>query len=1036
MPSARHILAFVLVLLPATRSLSAPTGAGILTRTLTETQVREHLLPASQWNPLPHYTDRTRWSQLPAAIQTAYLREAGKFLHATWPELKATEFLEYVRSGNRSGYQSLSFSRRERLATLVLAECIEGKGRFRDDIVNGIWAICEESYWGVPAHIGLQRRGSGLPDVTEPTVDLFAAETGSLLAWTYYLMKDSLDTVSPLVSDRIKYETERRINKPNLDRDDFWWMGLHRSVNNWTPWICSNWLAAVLVFEQDPEQRARAVYKIVECLDRFLAGYSDDGGCDEGAQYWGRAGASLFDCLELLHSSTNGYINGFTHPRVKEIGRFIMRAHIHGPWFMNFADGSAQLRPDAPTVYRYGKAIGDAAMTGFGARLALDQQLGEGMLPGQFGVLGRVLPGLFALDELLNTKPAEPGIRDSWLPGIQVMAARSAAGTPEGLFLAAQGGHNDEHHNHNDVGNFIVYLDGEPVLIDVGVETYTAKTFSKDRYSLWTMQSGFHNLPTINGVTQKDGREFAAKDVRYEVDDRKASLSLDIGGAYPTEAAVKSWRRTMTLERGHEVIIRDAYELRSVHNDTRLTLMTCREPHVETPGIVILDRRTVTGTAAEIVYDAALFSAHAEPIDIRDPQLQSSWGRRIWRILLTIKQPALRNEFAVRIRERERSSDGSLLMPLIDQALDVARVQSLNMALSLKDQPGRLPKTLTPDGKLETCAPEWWTSGFFPGVLWQLYDNSGEPALKSWAQEYTLRVEAQKNVTTHHDVGFMIFCSFGNGYRITKDVKYKEVIRTAAQSLSTRFNATVGALRSWDKASWTTQWQYPVIIDNMMNLEILMWSAKEFGIGDFALIATTHANTTLRHHFREDYSTYHVVSYDTLTGTPEFRHTAQGYSHASAWARGQGWGLYGFTMMYRETGDTAYLHQAKGMADFIINHPNLPADKIPYWDFNAPGIPDESRDASAGAIICSALLELSRYVDNARSEVYRSVAETQIRTLCSPEYLATKRTNGNFILKHGVGHKPNGTEVDVPLTYADYYFVEALMRYKKWYAEK
>jgi unsaturated chondroitin disaccharide hydrolase len=351
----------------------------------------------------------------------------------------------------------------------------------------------------------------------------------------------------------------------------------------------------------------------------------------------------------------------------------------------------------------------------------------------------------------------------------------------------------------------------------------------------------------------------------------------------------------------------------------------------------------------------------------------------------------------------------------------------------LKDQPGLLPKTLAPDGRLETCGPDWWTSGFFPGVLWYVYENTGDQGVKSWAQEYTQRVESQKNVTSHHDVGFMIFCSFGNGYRLTKDAKYREVVRTAAHSLSTRFNPAIGALRSWDYAPWTSQWQYPVIIDNMMNLEILMWSAREFGIREYSRIATTHANTTMRDHFRKDYSSYHVVSYDTATGTPELKHTAQGYSHESAWARGQGWGLYGFTMMYRETGDSAYLRQARGIADFIVHHPNLPADKIPYWDFNAPGIPDEVRDASAAAIICSALLELSRYVDGDRSGVYRVVAETQLRHLSSPPYLAEKCTNGNFILKHGVGHKPKGTEVDVPLAYADYYFVEALMRYKKWY---
>lgn len=376
--------------------------------------------------------------------------------------------------------------------------------------------------------------------------------------------------------------------------------------------------------------------------------------------------------------------------------------------------------------------------------------------------------------------------------------------------------------------------------------------------------------------------------------------------------------------------------------------------------------------------------------------------------------------------------DKEPLDTVVAHALDVARARSLAMAASLHDRPGVLPRTLDKDGALVTCGPDWWTSGFFPGVLWYLYEDTQDTAIAGLAREFSARVESQKHVTGHHDVGFMIFCSFGNGYRLTRDPAYREVIRTAATSLSTRFDPVVGAIRSWGPSAWTSKWQYAVIIDNMMNLEILEWTAKEFGLGVFDRIARAHANTTMRNHFREDLSTYHVVSYDTVTGLPEKKQTSQGYSDASMWARGQAWGLYGFTMMYRETGDPDYLRRAEGMADRIINHPRFPADGIPYWDFDAPGIPQELRDASAAAIMCSALLELSRNTTRAKSAVYRKVAETQLRTLASPAYLAASGTNGNFILRHGVGHKPAGTEVDVPLTYADYYFVEALLRYKKW----
>jgi hypothetical protein len=371
------------------------------------------------------------------------------------------------------------------------------------------------------------------------------------------------------------------------------------------------------------------------------------------------------------------------------------------------------------------------------------------------------------------------------------------------------------------------------------------------------------------------------------------------------------------------------------------------------------------------------------------------------------------------------------LMQKVEETLVVAKTQSIKMARSLADMPGRLPQTTNKEGKLETCSSGWWVSGFFPGQLWYMYEYSGNDSLKYWADLYSKRVADQQYNTGTHDVGFIIFCSYGNGYRLTGNEDYLPVIKNAATSLSTRFDPVVGCIRSWDRGDWNSQWQYAVIIDNMMNLELLEWSAEKFNEPRFAEIARTHANTTMKNHFRPDGSSYHVISYDTITGEVEHRHTAQGYSHGSAWARGQAWGLYGFTMMFRETADSAYLDQAIEIADFITGHPNLPEDKIPYWDYNAPDIPDAKRDASAGAITCSALLELQKFADKTRSEKYLDVAEKQLESLCSDAYLAYPGTNANFILKHSVGHLPNNSEVDVPLSYADYYFVEAMMRYRK-----
>ncbi len=365
---------------------------------------------------------------------------------------------------------------------------------------------------------------------------------------------------------------------------------------------------------------------------------------------------------------------------------------------------------------------------------------------------------------------------------------------------------------------------------------------------------------------------------------------------------------------------------------------------------------------------------------------------------------------------------------VVDESLAFSVQQYNLMTAVMKDKPGQLPRTIDAEGNLITENSRWWTSGFYPGCLWYLYEYSGDNNMEEDAKEMTSRVEREKYTTNNHDVGFILYCSFGNGLRITGEESYKEVLLTGAKSLCTRFRPNIGCIQSWGSRR---QWQCPVIIDNMMNLELLMWAFKESGDSSFYHIAVSHADTTMKYHFRPDYSTYHVVSYDTITGAVEARQTSQGAADESSWARGQSWGLYGYTMMYRETGLERYLLQAQHMADFLINNPNLPEDKIPYWDYDAPGIPDALRDASAGAIMASALIELSGLTGGEKGKEYLGVAEKQLRTLASPSYTARPGENGNFILMHSVGSLPAKSEVDVPLSYADYYFIEALMRYRK-----
>ena len=369
------------------------------------------------------------------------------------------------------------------------------------------------------------------------------------------------------------------------------------------------------------------------------------------------------------------------------------------------------------------------------------------------------------------------------------------------------------------------------------------------------------------------------------------------------------------------------------------------------------------------------------------------------------------------------------MQEVISKSFVVIEHQAAGMAEYLDDKEGRLPRSYVKEkDEIITSDSKWWCSGFFPGVLWYLHEYTGEAKHRELAEEYSARVEEEKYNTYDHDIGFQIHCSFGNGYRLTGRDDYREVLKVAGKSALERYNPQLGVIRSWD--SNRQKWQYPVIIDNMMNLELLMWNFQTTGDKVFQEVAVSHSDKTLEHHFRPDNSSYHVVSYDTITGLPHVKQTHQGAFDESIWARGNVWGLYGYVVMYRETNLERYLDQATAIANLLIDHPNMPEDGIPYWDYLAPEIPDALRDASAGAIMASALIELSTLTEGELSQKYLSMAEKQLTTLASPEYLAEPGSNGFFVLKRSVGHLPGNSEVDVPLTYADYYFVEALLRYK------
>lgn len=585
--------------------------------------IAEHLIPRTAYRPFPRYGE-SGWRALDASAANAAALSSGK----SWPILPAVRYMDFFKDGNRSRYEAVYFERRSALASFLIGECIEGKGRFLNDIIDLAWAVCEETSWVIPAHNshGIAH-ARALPDIrADIYIDLFSAATGSLLSWLWYFMHEALDRESPLIAQRIEHEVKRRILDPYLS-SDFHWMGLDgNTVNNWNPWINSNVLPAFLIIEADEVRRVNGIQRTLASVDRFLAGYDPDGGCDEGPGYWNAAGASLFDHLDMLNGATNGAVDVFRDPLIANIGRYIMRMHIAGNYFVNFADSAAAIHVSADLIHRYGKAVGDDDLAAFGASF-----FSEGApKTSDSWMFFRTLCALFNAGKNKAVQASPPLLGHAWMDGIAVMTARHKAGSTEGFFVAAKGGHNAESHNHNDVGSFIVYADGEPVIIDAGVETYTKKTFSKDRYDIWTMRSSYHNLPTVNGVEQQAGSTFRARAVHCTKDNSRSSLTMDIASAYPLSAGIERYERSIVLDRSaHTVTITDDFLL---HNEGEvvISIMTAAPLIIHGQQAVTSDERIVlTAGGMPCVM-------RAETITIEDGNLRGVWGDTLTRLLISL----------------------------------------------------------------------------------------------------------------------------------------------------------------------------------------------------------------------------------------------------------------------------------------------------------------------------------------------------------------------------------------------------------------
>ncbi len=628
----------VVLLLSSPTVWSQLTARNILGNKYSLAQVSEALVPKNNWHPYPKTPAEWR-AAVPDSMLSEILQTAESYLDYEFLPVSATVLLDFVRSGDRERHRGVAYPKRDVLFALTLAESIENKGRFTEAIFNGLWSICEESYWGVPAHIS----STGLPNVQHPVVDLVSAETAALLGLVDYFVGDKLDKINPLIRKRIYFETNQRIFEPMLhSTDEYSWMSKTRPVNNWNPWIISNWISTTLTLEKDSKRRAEMIHQAMLGLDLYLNGLGEDGGCDEGPGYWFAAGGSVYDCLEFLGGATNQKVQIYDHPLIQKMGAYIYEVHIDGDYFVNFADADPTRIPEGLFLYRFGRALNDKKMVemgrwAFGAFPNEELDLAGHRRP-------RRLENLLTINKIGETPDTYQKVKDAWFEDIEVMTARDDSG----LFLATHGGHNAESHNHNDVGDFIIYSKGEPVIIDAGRGNYTARTFSAQRYELWFTQSNYHNLPIINGKGQNPGRTFGASESETTINDQVARLSMNIAAAYPAEAGLVRWNRSVSLDRGkHRVNISDEYELNSKPQSLQQSFITIADVDLGTKGEIRIT--TPQRQKFTLRYDSKKWNVASDfPSNegMEYSSFKTKWdGHRVQRILLTNKELKTKDKF-------------------------------------------------------------------------------------------------------------------------------------------------------------------------------------------------------------------------------------------------------------------------------------------------------------------------------------------------------------------------------------------------------
>ena len=587
--------------------------------------------------PFPKASDQYWRKQVPVAMRSDYIRLGNLYNNKPWDAIPNTVFAEFRTNGNRTNYEDKSFGIRKQFVCLVMAEIMQGKGRFLPSIRKGLhYFIEKEPWWGIPAHYPKDH-----PERDIQPVDLFNAETAGMLAWTLYMLEDGINKKEKGLCDSVRSAIERRFLNPTLNQPQGW----KNNANNWNTWITSNWLETALICEKDSKKRDAAYKGVQQCLRTFLKGYPDDGGCEEGVSYWDCAGASFFESLYFMQFAPEQAkleLNDAQKKKVENMGRFITTMYIDDLTFVNFSDAQAKNTPNINILFPYGVYLQNEQMMQLAAYVGKKYQYLQKpstlfLQSGNYPKLGRELMLLSMLPQYQQTQAVQPKTEDAYLENSQIMVASNGK-----WFVAAKGGNNAESHNHNDIGNFIVYHNNQPVVIDLGRDTYTSQSFSSRRFELMNCRSAYHNVPIINGMEQKDGKKYRADKVSHVADASESSLTLNLEKAYTDAAHVDSWKRTITLDREYDwVEVTEQYKLDSLEIekdrlngqvfDNQIILMAYGRPVVQKAGRILLQNGAV-----RLEYDAQYLSASVEKVQMTDGIMKTQWKDNVYRIILRL----------------------------------------------------------------------------------------------------------------------------------------------------------------------------------------------------------------------------------------------------------------------------------------------------------------------------------------------------------------------------------------------------------------